>query len=479
MANELAKTNVEKSLKTLDEISAGATIELYDAKARFMQMYKKAQMVTQIRQLLTPEVIAQVILPLKNLGEAGFRTDEKPGNEYGIDVIANVMTEAILTGVRPDNNELMIFKSRLFRQKNHYRRVVREFPGLSELRIAHGDYRMSAGGARVDIRASWKLKGQPMEMNCVGPEAIPVKLNEGMGADGAIGKAEARILARIYRDLTGSDHSDCDETEDLDVGGLKQATGSDVTHETKSTSQTASLKDDMRKQAASEKVAEKPIAATATTSPATTATTATASPTTATAAATGKKRAGFTKESGSSEFKREAPKTEVPKTEVKAEEPKQAAAPKVETAPAAPKAEAAKPVSTPPADPGPEGKAGESGSPDTLPPAPELETFENVMISFAGGMKDPTSGEIVAYALKDSTNSKFITKNKPLAMMGKEAKEKGLSCTIIAHKEGDHYVISDLAINQPESEDGDGLGDEGSSGGGVPEDQSQPAESAL
>jgi len=426
MANEIVK--IEDSLKALDVFSNEHQIATLDVKAKFTQAFALASAVNKIKSVLTDDIVAKVFMPLKDCGDLGFRTDEGSRDKpYSISVIKNVMIEAVLRGASPCNNEVNVISSRCYLTKNYFARKVGEYAGLTDLDISLGIPRMLQGGAAVDAKATWKVGGKPMSLERTGANAIPVRVNAGMGADAILGKAERKLLASIYKKLTGSEHSDGEIDDDVLPGELKQATGA-VVDDAKPVSQTQSVKEVIRQQAETPKETPKQETPTA---------------------ATGKKKAD-------------------------AKPAKQEAPPKQE----APKQEAAKPASTPPADPGAEGKSGDSGSPDELPPAPETETFENVMIANARGQKKRGSDEIDNYILVDATNSKFITKNKELAMMGKEAKDKKQSCTIIAYREGDAYIITDLAVNlppEPESEEQSGDGE----GGGVPEDENQPVESAL
>lgn len=435
MGNEIQKVDVEKALKVLDDIAYNIRLGEFDLKARFTHMYLKAKAISTIKQAMTPEVIAQAFMPLMNLGDAGFGTDK----EYPIDVIANVMTQAILTDTLPWDNEMMILKGKICRMKNHYRRKVRQFPGLSGLRIIPGAVRMLQGGASVDIKASWKLDGKPMSMECIGAEAIPVKLNEGMGQDGAIGKAERKLLTRIFNDLTGSNHDENElDEEEVDIDSLKVVKGTDTSTTESSkpqVSQTETVKNQVR-----ENLAAKASAAAA------------ADP--APPAAKTKTKPAAPKAEKPAEAAKPAAaevKTETPKPS----EPKNAATPASSQAPAPAPAKPAAPAANMTQD--------------------QIDTT----ISFVNKRK--VDGVVVGYTAKDALGTEYHTESLELAQMMKKAMEQKKNVTIFYQFDDlaigdakknfitDFAVAGDLVEEQPPDDDNSG----------APEDQSAPVESVL
>jgi hypothetical protein len=56
------------------------------------------------------------------------------------------------------------------------------------------------------------IDGQPQEMDCTGEFAIAVK---GTGADLIHGKAESKILRRVFMRIVGSDLATPDEDEPI------------------------------------------------------------------------------------------------------------------------------------------------------------------------------------------------------------------------------------------------------------------------
>ncbi len=204
-------TVIEANLSALDKIAGESNALATTAKNSFAAALVYSIQVQKIEALLSPEVMAQAILPLANK-DFGWRED-KPGS-YSVEEIKNVFVSAVLHGALPVNDEVLVISKRMYLQKNHFRRKVREFPGLTDLVLLPGKISLLPNGALAEMTATWKLNGKEQKIERIGSSAIPIRLNAGQGADAAIGKAERKILAAIYTQLTGSDIGD-EEPEDL------------------------------------------------------------------------------------------------------------------------------------------------------------------------------------------------------------------------------------------------------------------------
>jgi hypothetical protein len=149
----------------------------------------------------------------------GFMTDRRPGTKdksgrdvrpYDEDTIRDVVIEGMLRGASVIGNEINVIASRCYLTRQYFERQLREWPGLTELRVTEGVPTLSsaAGGALVPMRASWKLHGQPDELICdrdsAGDFRIPVRVNEAMGVDAILGKARRKLYAKIFARISGS-----------------------------------------------------------------------------------------------------------------------------------------------------------------------------------------------------------------------------------------------------------------------------------
>ena len=132
----------------------------------------------------------------------------------------------MIKGARLVGNEFTLISGRAYLNKEHYERRLRELDGFADLDIQAGVPSMAGGGgALVPIMATWTFRGQPFSLErtlrksadgSVDDRRIPVRINNGQGADAAVGKATRKLLAQIHRRLTGSDMSE-DDQEDLET----------------------------------------------------------------------------------------------------------------------------------------------------------------------------------------------------------------------------------------------------------------------
>lgn len=184
------------------------------AKGRIAETFALAAVVQELRGAVLPLVPS--IRPLIGT-PLGFRTDRDMSDKgpYPDGVIADVLVEASARGLRWTGNEINVIGGRLYVTKEGYTRLVAELPGLTDLELTPSPPRIAegGGGAVVKYRATWKLDGVASVLE----REIPVRLNAGMGADGAIGKATRKMLAAIHGRVTGSIQSLADsDAEDVE-----------------------------------------------------------------------------------------------------------------------------------------------------------------------------------------------------------------------------------------------------------------------
>ena len=204
MSTALSISVDDEKLKLMDEIVRKASLDALQHLGQFEQTLMMASAVRQLGELITDDMMADV-MELQNTS-LGFRTDKPEG--YGVAVVKTCVIEAVLRGVRVVGNEMNIISGRLYITKEGCSRLVREFPGLANLKLMPGVPAIGSTGALVDFRATWTLNGDPQQMDrvksVVDDHRIPVKVNKGMGVDAVLGKATRKILAAIYGELTGT-----------------------------------------------------------------------------------------------------------------------------------------------------------------------------------------------------------------------------------------------------------------------------------
>ena len=205
----------------LDETSRAANRQLVEAEVARNDMAKgliMARSLKVLRQLLTPALMADVMELQGN--KLGFRTDKDSEGGYSQEVVRDVLVQAMLRGVRPVHNEINIIAGQLYITKEGFERMLKEFPGLTNLQIEIGVPLTGDNGALVPCRASWKLNGSSDLLVCEkGQDAdyrIPVKMNKGMGTDAIQGKAKSKLFRRIYERLTGTALDEVESGEIID-----------------------------------------------------------------------------------------------------------------------------------------------------------------------------------------------------------------------------------------------------------------------
>ncbi len=232
-SNALALSQNESELARLDEIAKEASLQVVESYGNFKQALVMASAVRQMEQLISDEMMKD-LMALQDTS-LGFRTDKERDGGYPVAKVKACLIEATLRGVRMIGNEVNIISGRPYITKEGFTRLVREYPGLSDLRLMpEVPQTVGEKGALVGYRASWAVKGEIQELNRVKTEdgdcRIPVRVNSGMGTDAIIGKATRKMLAAIYGVLTGAHEAVPEgDVDELNGSSGKRATRSDVT----------------------------------------------------------------------------------------------------------------------------------------------------------------------------------------------------------------------------------------------------------
>lgn len=190
---------------TIDDISAGGMDLL--RQSGFHAELTLAKAIGEMRVALTAEVMRPV-MELMNTS-LGFRCDKT----YSLEVVRDVLIEAKLRGFRAVGNEFNIIGGRFYAAQNGLRRKVIEWPGLSYFREMLGVPKASGGGgALVAVKATWVLRGTQHLLD----DEIPIRVNDGAGADNILGKARRKLYARVLDRLTGigTPEGDADDVGD-------------------------------------------------------------------------------------------------------------------------------------------------------------------------------------------------------------------------------------------------------------------------
>lgn len=188
------------------------------------QAVRLASGVRALRVALTDEIMESVFMTLQS-SKIGFVTDrDKPAwnatpeevrnfkKGYPVQVVRDVLIEALMNGLRPVNNEFNILAGNLYAAKNGLERLVGEFPGVTNFDVVASPPVLNEKGdtAKVSIRAEWDLGGQHMSLvrdvskgegGSVNDTRIAVRVNKGMGLDAVSGKAERKLYHAVLTKL--------------------------------------------------------------------------------------------------------------------------------------------------------------------------------------------------------------------------------------------------------------------------------------
>lgn len=210
-----AKNEIVVSIAALDKIAEEYSVAAcMGASGRFKQMMLISSGIKRLRNALTPEILQEVMFLQ---GSAlGFLTDkDKEGGYKDLNVIRDCVLEATMRGAMVCGNEMNIIARRPYFTIAYFKRILRQFPGLTGLKVNLSVPKLVEGRQVVHASCSWALQGvkDALEVD------IPIKVNAGMGDDAILGKARRKAMAQIYGQITGSPIADAD----VDDAGLKPA----------------------------------------------------------------------------------------------------------------------------------------------------------------------------------------------------------------------------------------------------------------
>ncbi len=186
----------------------------HDAGSDMQKALVTARTTNGIRQRLTKEVMSD-IMALQG-SALGFKTDKDREGGYPLEVVREVIIAALVKRLRVTGNEINIIAGNLYETVNGISRLVKEFPGVTDLHIEMGVPVLNGPETiLVSGRAQWRYNGRTMEVVCAKSNdmdtRIPIRLQRGATPDNIVGKAKSKLYRRIYERLTGSELSNLDD----------------------------------------------------------------------------------------------------------------------------------------------------------------------------------------------------------------------------------------------------------------------------
>lgn len=195
----------QKTITALDEAALAGQLTTSSSGGQFARALATANAVATLRDLLTKEVMANV-MQLQNTA-LGFLTDRRDA-PYSVDIVRDCLIEAVLNGVSPIGNEFNIISSRCYITKNGMRRKLSNIEGLSYT-ITPGIPKLAEKGAVVIMAIDWTYAGKTEHKDLT----IAVRVNAGMGTDAIIGKATRKASAWLYDAVTGTSVNEGDVSD--------------------------------------------------------------------------------------------------------------------------------------------------------------------------------------------------------------------------------------------------------------------------
>lgn len=160
-----------KQVIKLDETVKESRRLIEQADKQQNQMLKGmivARATQKVRDLITPAMMKDV---MRLMGSPlGFLTDrDRDQQKYKPEEVKDALIIALVRGFQPVNNEFNLISGGFYAAKNGLERIVREWPGLTDLVLKPGVPVLSGDGrgALVPYRATWKIEDRAMQLECV------------------------------------------------------------------------------------------------------------------------------------------------------------------------------------------------------------------------------------------------------------------------------------------------------------------------
>lgn len=198
---------LQQTCERLDRVSSRYKDAMAQAQGRITRAMILADGLDKLRAMITVQLIERV-MKLQD-SKLGFRTDKAKEGGYPPNVVKECLIEALLRGVYPVGNEFNIIAGNCYVTKEGYQRLVREIPGLTDLEESPGTPVQHNGQTVVRYSCRWRYNGMRYELK--DPEGkpgrvIPIRVNQAMGVDAILGKAQRKALKAVYEMTLGSDH---------------------------------------------------------------------------------------------------------------------------------------------------------------------------------------------------------------------------------------------------------------------------------
>lgn len=203
--HEITLSSQETQLaETLDKLTESG-LACSNMTNNFTKTFTVARCISQLKAALTKEVMTPVMelqgTPL------GFRTDRDKQGGYNIDTVKEVLIEAAMAGLMPCGNQFNIIGGRMYPTKEGFTYLLSQIADLSYT-INQGVPVNKPGGAIVRTEILWRVDPSGVATPNKKILEIPVRVNNGMGVDAILGKADRKAKCWLYNHVTGKTLND-------------------------------------------------------------------------------------------------------------------------------------------------------------------------------------------------------------------------------------------------------------------------------
>lgn len=206
----------------VDDVLAEYSPRSLEPLKPFARSIRLAQGMSMMRKALEPHMDDLLALRGSKLGYRTDNDDQQSG--YSREEIRDALMEGMFRGALPVGNEINIIGGNCYLTKEYFERALAELDGLTNLRIRYGTPQVLRepqwskdergkpyvvfGAAMVSISATWMWHGKPLSLECEKTDTsdtrIALRVNHRYSLDQLIGKAESKLLRRVYKQCTGS-----------------------------------------------------------------------------------------------------------------------------------------------------------------------------------------------------------------------------------------------------------------------------------
>lgn len=184
--------------------------------------------IEDMKEALTPEAMS-IISHLAD-SSLGFKTDKKPGEKYDPETLKRIVIQAVLNGVNIVGNEFNIIKGEMFIAKNGWKRKLKE-AGFSRIDVNVGrpedvkeSSRGNGGASKISAMfcasATCQKDGETFQVTATQSQLGDYRIEVDGFASSLMdvqtqlrGKAEARILRKLWFYVCDEPEPDTDEPE--------------------------------------------------------------------------------------------------------------------------------------------------------------------------------------------------------------------------------------------------------------------------